>query len=86
MGSKNMKKSKRKISGREKFTKWIREQQRDERVPPGWKFSISAFAGFIGVSRQMVRFWMIGKAKPDADHRDLIAGATNGEISATVWD
>jgi hypothetical protein len=54
-------------------------------MPSGWKFSLAAFAIAVGVSRQMVRQWLIGASKPDGPHRRAIELATRGAVPARCW-
>lgn len=55
--------------GRDLLLAYIRAQRKPGAAPPGFVFSLTAFAKAIGVSRQVLRLWMLGAVKPDAAHR-----------------
>lgn len=78
--------------GADKLRAWI-DLQRERSTDSvealgvgGWVWSMTKFAQQVGVSRQMVRNWIIGLARPMPDHRDDIERATGGEVPADVWD
>jgi hypothetical protein len=55
-------------------------------APPGFTFSLTAFAAAIGVSRQMLRMWTLGAVSPDRNHRQKLEEITLGQITAAGWD
>jgi hypothetical protein len=71
-----------------KLAAYVRAAQRYPAnfAPPGFTFSLTAFALAIGVSRQMLRMWMLGAVTPDRNHRRKLEEITNGSITSSGWD
>lgn len=88
MGSKKKsKRAPRKIPGWKRLRTWISAQKKPGAAPPGWKFSLTAFAKAVGVSRQMMRHWMTpGGDKPNPEHREKLSAATDSAIRPAHWD
>lgn len=81
-----------KIGGKDALAAWIRDRRAASEdslsagMEAGWVWSMTAFAAQVGVSRQMVRHWVQGIAKPNQEHRALLQRATGGQVQVRFWD
>lgn len=84
--------SKGKINGASRLAVWIAEQRNksgdsmEAGMAAGWVWSLTAFAKQVGVSRQMVRHWLKGYAKPSYENREQVERATQGAVHPGSWD
>lgn len=82
---------KKKMTGRGRLVAWVREQRAKSEsslaadMAAGWVWSMTRFAITVGVSRQVVRHWMMGHARPSAPHQRNLEAATLGEVPAKLW-
>lgn len=72
--------------GPELLSEYLLSQRKPGAGPPGFVFSISAWASSLGVSRQQIRMWRLGAVKPSPEHRAALEQVSGGQIPRSSWD